>query len=181
MVPAVSYRASPTPQYSGYCYVHDSYVYRAITFYGQTFQTCSTWNHESMLQSYNPTETSFYGLGYSLFARHYLGNLWIDFFSSGYLDVSVLRVCSHCWVTCLQHAGLPHSDICGSIRVCQSPQLFAAYHVLRRLWKPRHPPYALNDFFPNIILVYFYTRHSKVLGYLFVMSLSLMSMIYCSS
>ena len=56
-----------------------------------------------------------------------------DFFSSGYLDVSVLRVCSHCWVTCLQHAGLPHSDICGSIRVCQSPQLFAAYHVLRRL------------------------------------------------
>ena len=36
-------------------------------------------------------------------------------------------------VTCLQHAGLPHSDIYGSIRVCQSPQLFAAYHVLRRL------------------------------------------------
>ena len=33
----------------------------------------------------------------------------------------------------LQCIGLPHSDICGSIRVCQSPQLFAAYHVLRRL------------------------------------------------
>ena len=36
-------------------------------------------------------------------------------------------------MTGLQPAGLPHSDICGSIRVCQSPQLFAAYHVLRRL------------------------------------------------
>ena len=36
-------------------------------------------------------------------------------------------------MTCLQHAGLPHSDICGSSRVCRSPQLFAAYHVLRRL------------------------------------------------
>ena len=41
-----------------------------------------------------------------------------------YLDVSVLRVCSHCWVTCLQHAGLPHSDICGSIRVC-NPRSFS--------------------------------------------------------
>ena len=61
------------------------------------------------------------------------------------------------------------------------PAAFRSLHVLRRLWKPRHPPYALNDFFPNIILVYFYTRHSKVLGYLFVMSLSLMSMIYFSS
>lgn len=36
-------------------------------------------------------------------------------------------------VTYLQYAGLPHSDICGSIRVCRSPQLFAAYHVLLRL------------------------------------------------
>ncbi len=36
-------------------------------------------------------------------------------------------------MTCLQHAGLPHSDISGSIRVCQSPELFAAYHVLLRL------------------------------------------------
>ena len=33
----------------------------------------------------------------------------------------------------LQCIGLPHSDICGSTRVCQSPQLFAAYHVLLRL------------------------------------------------
>jgi hypothetical protein len=43
----------------------------------------------------------------------------------------------------LQREGLPHSDICGSKVVCTSPQLFAAYHVLRRLREPRHPPYAL--------------------------------------
>ncbi len=36
-------------------------------------------------------------------------------------------------MTGLQPDGLPHSDICGSIRVCRSPQLFAAYHVLLRL------------------------------------------------
>ena len=55
------------------------------------------------------------------------------FFSSGYLDVSVLRVCSPCGVLCLQHNGLPHWDICGSKCMCHSPQLFAAYHVLLRL------------------------------------------------
>ena len=40
-------------------------------------------------------------------------------------------------------AGLLHSDICGSIPACDSPQLFAAYRVLRRLPMPRHPPCAL--------------------------------------
>ena len=30
--------------------------------------------------------------------------------------------------------------------MCSSPQLIAAYHVLRRLSEPRHPPYALNCF-----------------------------------
>ena len=49
-------------------------------------------------------------------------------------------------VICLQHIGLPHSDICGSTRVCQSPQLFAAYHVLHRFREPRHPPFALSYF-----------------------------------
>ena len=43
----------------------------------------------------------------------------------------------------LQCNGLLHSDICGSILACNSPQLFAAYRVLRRLPMPRHPPCAL--------------------------------------
>ena len=55
------------------------------------------------------------------------------FFSSAYLDVSVQRVRPPIGVLCLQHSGLPHSDTCGSIGVCPSPQLFAAYHVLLRL------------------------------------------------
>ena len=36
--------------------------------------------------------------------------------------------------------GFPHSDICGSICICHSPQLFAAYHVLRRLREPQASP-----------------------------------------
>ena len=55
------------------------------------------------------------------------------FFSSAYLDVSVQRVCPPIGVVDLQSTGLPHSDIRGSTRVCRSPRLFAAYHVLPRL------------------------------------------------
>ena len=47
--------------------------------------------------------------------------------------------------SCLQHDRFPHSDIHGSRVVCTSPWLFAAYHVLRRLREPRHPPYALTS------------------------------------
>ena len=43
-------------------------------------------------------------------------------------------------------AGLPHSEILGSIRVCRSPKLIAAYRVLRRRRVPRHPPHALPSF-----------------------------------
>ena len=43
------------------------------------------------------------------------------FFSSAYLDVSVQRVYFLIRILCLQHSGLPHSDIYGSIRVCRSP------------------------------------------------------------
>ena len=46
-------------------------------------------------------------------------------------------------ITGLQPAELPHSDIAGSKVVCTYPTLFAAYHVLRRLPEPRHPPFAL--------------------------------------
>ena len=49
-------------------------------------------------------------------------------------------------VTGLQPAGLPHSEITGSKHVCSSPALIAAYHVLLRLQKPRHPPFALVTF-----------------------------------
>jgi hypothetical protein len=65
------------------------------------------------------------------------------FSSSAYLDVSVRRVClplreyrnKSRWVAPFGHPRI--SPACGS------PRLFAAYHVLLRLWEPRHPPCAL--------------------------------------
>ena len=54
-----------------------------------------------------------------------------------------LKLCIYLRMTELFSAGFPHSDICGSIVICTSPQLFAAYHVLHRLLMPRHSPCAL--------------------------------------
>ena len=55
----------------------------------------------------------------------------------------------------LQRDGLPHSDTCGSKVICTSPQFFAACHVLLRLWEPRHPPYALINFFLLYLFLFF--------------------------
>ena len=49
----------------------------------------------------------------------------------------------------------PHSEISGSMLICSSPKLFAAYHVFHRLPVPRHSPCALvrltfQTFFKNI-------------------------------
>ena len=49
----------------------------------------------------------------------------------------------------MTRGGLPHSEIVGSTRVCHSPTLFAAYHVLLRLLVPRHPPCALTSLTPK--------------------------------
>ena len=72
----------------------------------------------------------------------------VVFSSSGYLDVSVHRVpFLTLWIGVrileVCSSRFPHSEISGSMGICPSPKLFAAYHVLHRLLVPRHPPYAL--------------------------------------
>ena len=74
-----------------------------------------------------------HGLGYAPFARHYSG------YRLFFLFLRVLRCFSSpgsphlTMVVDLQSTGLPHSDMPGSVPVCRSPGLFAAYHVLPRL------------------------------------------------
>ena len=71
-----------------------------------------------------------------------------DFFSYGYLDVSVPHVPHvNLWIQLTFHGSspwvFPHSEISGSKLICSSPKLIAACHVLHRLLMPRHSPYAL--------------------------------------
>ena len=84
-----------------------------------------------------------FGLGCCAFARHYLRNHFCFLFLRVLRCFSSPRSLTFNSVTGLQPAGLPHSDISGSRVICTSPELFAAYHVLRRLREPRHPPSAL--------------------------------------
>ena len=121
-------------------------MYRTIPFYGLTFQKSSTTNLQSTLLSYNPdlaVTTSVWAVPISLTTTQ---GITIVFSSSRYLDVSVLWVCFPFGIPGLQPGGLPHSEISGSKVVCTYPKLIAAYHVLHRLWEPRHPPYTLNNF-----------------------------------
>ena len=80
-----------------------------------------------------------FGLGYSPFARHYLGNHYC------FLFLQVLR-CFSSLGSPLSIIGLPHSEISGSWDACAYPELIAACHVLHRLQMPRHPPYTLPFF-----------------------------------
>ncbi len=79
------------------------------------------------------TPRKVHGLGSDPFDRLYSGHRCF------FLLLGVLRCFSsprslhRSMVPGLQPGGLPHSDTCGSIRVCRSPQIFAAYRVLRRL------------------------------------------------
>ena len=146
MVPAHSHKVSRVSWYSGSRLVIRLFAYGAFTLSGWLSQNHSAKTSESNLRS-EPRDARIpvWALPISLAAT-----LRIDFsfLSSGYLDVSVHRVPSHTlwihvWVTEVCSAGFPHSEICGSMDICSSPQLIAAYRVFHRLLVPRHPPCAL--------------------------------------
>ena len=147
MVPARSIKVSRVSMYSGSRLVNSSFAYGAFTLSGRLSQNRSAKLVESMMRSEpRNARTPVWPLSISLAATLEID---VSFSSSGYLDVSVHRVPFRTlWIgvrmTGVLPAGFPHSDICGSMDICSSPQLFAAYHVFHRLLVPRHPPCALS-------------------------------------
>ena len=146
MVPAHSIKVSRVSMYSGFRHVNSSFAYGAFTLFGWSFQGHSAILKKSIPRSEPRTaRSSVWALPLSLAATY---GITFVFFSSGYLDVSVHRVPFHTlwigvWIHEVFSCRFPHSDICGSLCICHSPQLFAAYHVFHRLLVPRHPPCAL--------------------------------------
>ena len=133
MVPAPSVKVPRVSTYSGYRHVTSSFAYGAFTLSGRLSQNLSARINESIMRS-EPRNARIpvWPLSISLAATLEID---VSFSSSGYLDVSVHRVPSaylwiHCTVTEGCSAGFPHSDISGSMDICSSPKLFAAYHVL---------------------------------------------------
>ena len=147
MVPACSVKVPRVSTYSGYRRVLCLFAYGAFTLSGWLSQ-----NHSAKLVGSLPrsepqhARTLVWALPVSLAATP---GIDVSFSSSGYLDVSVHRVPFHTlwigvWILEVCSSGFPHSDISGSLGMCPSPELFAAYHVFLRLLVPRHPPYALS-------------------------------------
>ena len=146
MVPARSIKVSRVSMYSGFRHVSSPFAYGAFTLSGRLSQILSAGIAESIMRSEpRHARMAVWPLSISLAATLEID---VSFSSSPYLDVSVQAVPFHTlwigvWMTGVLPAGFPHSDICGSMLICSSPQLFAAYHVLLRLPVPRHPPDAL--------------------------------------
>lgn len=124
-------------------------VYGIFTLYDPTFQMVPLSWSLAMPQSYNPVSAETDPVWAPPVSLATTPGITFVFSSYGYLDVSVphVRLPSFNGMARSSRAGLPHSDIRGSIRICQSPRLFAAYHVLPRLPEPRHPPCALIHFY----------------------------------
>ena len=75
------------------------------------------------------------------------------FSSGGSLDIPIFKF-SITYLS-MNPGEFPHSEISGSMLICSSPKLIAAYHVFHRLPVPRHSPCALvrltfQTFFWNI-------------------------------
>ena len=146
MVPACSIKVSRVSMYSGSRHVCSPFAYGAFTLSGWLSQNHSARFAESFMRS-EPRNARIpvWPLSISLAATLKID---VSFSSSGYLDVSVHRVpsawlCIYHAVTGVLPAGFPHSEINGSLDICSSPSLIAAYHVFLRLLVPRHPPCAL--------------------------------------
>ena len=148
MVPASSHKVPRVSWYSGFRHVIRLFAYGAFTLSGWLSQNHSANSYESFLRS-EPRNARIpvWALSISLAATLEID---VSFSSSGYLDVSVHRVPFHTlwigvWMMEVCSTRFPHSDISGSMDICSSPKLFAAYHVFHRLLVPRHPPYALSS------------------------------------
>ena len=148
MVPLPSIKVPRVSMYSGSRSVNSPFAYGAFTLSGRLSQNLSARIVESIMRS-EPryARIPVWALPVSLAATP---GIDVSFSSSGYLDVSVHRVPLHTlwigvWILEVCSSGFPHSDISGSLDICSSPKLFAAYHVFHRLLVPRHPPCALSS------------------------------------
>ena len=159
MVPLDSDGVSPAPPYSGYRYRESELSLTGLSpSLALLSQQLQLTRFNQMSRPYNP------GLAVTnpVWAPpRSLATTWgiiVIFFSCRYLDVSVPGVC-HRWSSqsvpdLFQPGGCPIRKSAGLTGMCPSPELIAAYRVLRRLSDPRHPPCALAYFaFVTLLLL----------------------------
>ena len=123
-----------------------SFVYRAFTFYGHTFQSGSTRFNKSHSAVPQPFSIKSKSLGSFGFARHYSRNHYC------FLFLRLLRCFSSAGchplpkakdILVLANIGFPIRRSPAHSYFDSSPRLIAANHVLHRLAVPRYPLCAL--------------------------------------
>ena len=147
MVHPSSHRISRVRRYSGYRSPTYLFTYRTLTFFGlpshavqlkfvdtkcgpKPHEDCSSWF--SLLRFRSPLLTESRLISFPRPTQMFQFRRFPSYSYEFTVQCIDLTLC-----------GFLHSDICGSYRACQSPQLFAAYRVLLRLLMPRHPSRAL--------------------------------------
>ena len=131
MVLAVSDRITHVPPYSGYCQVYKLFQIQGYHLLWPNFPICSSIIYMSTSQSYNPSiaeTTLVWAVSLSLAATQ---EITLVFSSSGYLDVSVLRVCAYCDMSSTYQVS-PF----GNLRVKSCLHLTVAYRSLSRPSSP---------------------------------------------
>ena len=145
MVPANSdrrLRPRPTQDTTIYYFITHTGLSPSMASLSSNFRFCL----HRMSWSYNPNiavTTLVWALPRSLATTY---GITFVFSSSAYLDVSVQRVCPPIGVLCLQHSGLPHSEIYGSIHICDPrsfSQLITSFFASESLGIPHTPLFCL--------------------------------------
>ena len=148
MVPPASDRVSRVPPYSGYCSLTKKISRTGLSPSMARFPNTVPLSFvNDLMQSATPKRKRF-GLACGHFARRYFGHRVFFLFLPLLRCFSSRRIPSygyfiHRMMIEGYSIGFPHSDIRGSVAVCASPRLFAAFYVLHRLPVPRHSPFAL--------------------------------------
>ena len=93
-------------------------------------------------RSYNPVRAVTHTVWANPLSLATTYGITVVFSSSAYLDVSVRQVRLPYGISAIGGWVAPFGNLWIN-PPCRSPQLIAAWHVLPRLWEPRHPPCAL--------------------------------------
>lgn len=142
MVAPTSYQSLPSLIVLRYLSLHFlDFDYGTVTLFGQVFQTvCLSrkvkYTKDPVTLRLAPEFRLF------PFRSSLTQGISFDFFSSGYLDISVHRVAfpRKCGGSArLRAQGFLHSDTAGSLLHDSFPTTFVVLHVLLRHTMPRHP------------------------------------------
>ena len=145
MGPVDSDRITRVPPYSGYFKEIDAFRWQDFHLLWFSFPSNLAMHQfsYSYIEVLQPQIRRF-GLGYFLFARHYLGNrvfflflfLLRCFSSEGYFLISYGFTN---WYLRITTSEFPHSEIPGSKLTYSSPRHFVVSHVLHQLLMPSDP------------------------------------------